>query len=215
MRDAGADDAARPSVDADWSATVAGHKQRQLLRIGAIAAELVSSDGLGAVSMSRLARASGISRATLYNYVPDVVTAVRHHLTAQSEAFQAAVAAAVAEEEDPEAQLRRYIQEQVAYAAGADHRAAAALLESGAALGGSDPAAHQRRDSSVLEGILDRGDRAGTFRSGTFRSGHRAARLTLISRLLYSSHELMHQQHVSRDDTVALITELILDGIRR
>lgn len=210
MRDAGADDAARPSVDADWSATVAGHKQRQLLRIGAIAAELVSSDGLGAVSMSRLARASGISRATLYNYVPDVVTAVRHHLTAQSEAFQAAVAAAVAEEEDPEAQLRRYIQEQVAYAAGADHRAAAALLESGAALGGSDPAAHQRRDSSVLEGILDRGDRAGTF-----RSGHRAARLTLISRLLYSSHELMHQQHVSRDDTVALITELILDGIRR
>ncbi|MGN6414828.1 TetR family transcriptional regulator [Flexivirga sp.] len=210
VRDAGADDAARPSVDADWSATVAGHKQRQLLRIGAIAAELVSSDGLGAVSMSRLARASGISRATLYNYVPDVVTAVRHHLTAQSEAFQAAVAAAVAEEEDPEAQLRRYIQEQVAYAAGADHRAAAALLESGAALGGSDPAAHQRRDSSVLEGILDRGDRAGTF-----RSGHRAARLTLISRLLYSSHELMHQQHVSRDDTVALITELILDGIRR
>lgn len=202
--------AASSAVDADWSATVAGHKQRQLLRIGAIAAELVSSDGLGAVSMSRLARESGISRATLYNYVPDVVTAVRHHLTAQSEAFQAAVAAAVAEEEDPEAQLRRYIQEQVAYVAGADHRAAAALLESGAALGGSDPAGHQRRDSSVLEGILDRGDRAGTF-----RSGHRAARLTLISRLLYSSHELMHQQHVSRDDTVALITELILDGIRR
>ncbi|WP_446664991.1 TetR/AcrR family transcriptional regulator [Flexivirga sp. B27] len=196
--------------DADWSATVAGHKQRQLLKIGKIAAELVSSDGLGAVSMSRLARASGVSRATLYNYVPDVVSAVREYLTAQSDAFQATVAAAVAEEEDPEAQLRRYIEEQVAYAAGADHRAAAALLESGAALGGSDPAAHQRRDFAVLQGILDRGER-----DGTFRPGHQAARLTLISRLLYSSHELMQQQQVSRDDTVALITDLILGGIRR
>lgn len=201
-------------MDADaeaggWSATVAQHKQQQLARIGKAAAELVSSEGLSAVSMSRLARESGVSRATLYNYVPDVASAVRAYLTLQAELFQAAVADAVAQEDDPEAQLRRYIHEQIAYAAGADHRAAAVLLEAGTALTGADFAAHRRRDSAVLQDILDRGTR-----TGVFRPEHQAPRITLISRLLYSAHELMHQHGLSQADTTAAITDLVLDGVR-
>lgn len=194
----------------DWDSTVAEHKQRQLLRIGRAAADLAIRDGLSAVSMSQLARAVGVSRATLYNYVPDVATAIQLYLTAQTEAFYTTAAAAIAEETGPEAQLRRYIREQVAYVAGSDHRAAVALFEAGVALGGADSAAaHQRRHPAVLEEILDRGVEAGVF-----RSADRAARATLISRLLYGAHELLHQHGLSSDDTAVAITDLMLDGIR-
>lgn len=37
---------------------------------------------------------------------------------------------------------------------------------------------------------------------------------TLISRLPYCAHELVHQQGLSEDAATAPITELILDGIR-
>lgn len=194
-----------------WDATVADHKRRQLLRIGQVAADLVARDGLSDVSMSKLARAVGISRATVYNYVPDVATAIRVHLRAQAEAFQARVEAAIAEESGPEAQLRRYIEEQVAYAAGAEHRAAAALLEAGAALGGEEsPAAHHRRQSAVLDGILDRGVRDGVFRPTVGR-----ARSVLVGRLLYGAHELLHGEGLTQAETVDAITGLLLDGVRQ
>lgn len=193
----------------DWDATVAEHKQRQLLRIGRAAADLVTRDGLPGVSMTQLARAVGVSRATLYNYVPDVATAIQLYLTAQTEAFYTTVAAAIAEEAGPEAQLRRYIREQVAYVAGSDHRAAIALVDAGIALGPGSAAEHQRRHPAVLEGILDRGAEAGVF-----RSAHGAARATLVSRLLYCAHELLHRHGLSQDDATIAITDLILDGIR-
>ena len=193
-----------------WDATVAEHRQRQLLRIGKAAADLITQYGLSGVSMSQLARAVGVSRATLYNYVPDVAGAVRAYVAAQTEAFHTAIAAAIAEEAGPEAQLRRYIREQVAYVAGADHRAAAALHEAGVALGGADsPAHHRQRQSAVLDGIIESGVQAGVFRSA---SGE--AQAILISRLLYCAHELVHRQHLSQDDTVSAITHLVFDGIR-
>lgn len=194
----------------DWDATVAEHKRRQLLRIGRAAADLAVRDGLSGVSMSQLARAVGVSRATLYHYVPDVGTAIQAYLTAQVEAFYATVTAAIAEETGPEAKLRRYIREQVAYVVGSDHRATVALAEAGAALGHSDsPAAHQQRHPAVLQDILDQGVQAGVFRPGP-----RAAQAILISRLLYSAHELLQQHHLSQAETTAAITDLILDGIR-
>lgn len=192
-----------------WGSTVAEHKRRQLLLIGRAAADLATRGGLSGVSMSQLARAVGVSRATLYNYVPDVATAIQLYLAAQTEAFYAAVAAAVVEEAGPEAQLRRYIREQVAYVAGSDHRAAVALVEAGIALGGPDSAAaHQRHHPAVLEGILDRG-----VEEGVFRPANRAALATLVNRLLYCAHELLHQQGLSQSDTTDAITDLMLDGI--
>lgn len=193
-----------------WDETVAEHRQRQLLRIGRAAADLVTKDGLSRVSMSQLARAAGVSRATLYNYVPDVATAIRLYLATQTEAFHVAVAAAVAEEPDPQAQLRRYIREQVAYVAGADHRAAVAIADAGLALGGSaSPAAHRQRNPSVLDDILDRG-----VREGAFRPADRDVRAILIDRLLYCTHALIHEQGLTHAEATGVITELVLDGIR-
>lgn len=194
----------------EWDAALTQHRQRQLLRIGRAAAELAVRNGLSAVSMSELARALGLSRATLYNYVPDVATAIRLHLAAQAEVFGATVTAAIAEESGPEAQLRRYVREQVSYLAGADHRAALALAEAGPALGGSASAvAHERRHPAVLEEILDRGVAAGTF-----GPVDRVVLATLITRLLYSAQNLLDEHHLSPEDATAAISALILDGIR-
>lgn len=197
-------------TDGGWESTVAEHKQRQLLRIGRAAADLATREGLASVSMSALARAIGVSRATLYNYVPDVATAIRLYLVAQTDAFFTTVTAAISEEPGPEAQLRRYIREQVAYAASPDHHAAVSLAEAAAALGGPEPdATHRRRRPELLEDILDRGVAAGTF-----RSADRAAQATLINRLLYSAHELLHDHHLSQEAVITAITDLVLDGIR-
>jgi AcrR family transcriptional regulator len=55
-----------------WLASVAEHKRRTRARILAAAAELVAEHGASGLVMSALARRSGVARATLYNYFPDV-----------------------------------------------------------------------------------------------------------------------------------------------
>lgn len=193
-----------------WEATVAEHKQRTLLRIGRAAADLITREGLSAVSMASLARTAGVSRATLYNYVPDVPTAIRAYLAAQTDAFHNHVATAITEETDAEAQLRRYVREQVAYVAGADHHAAVALAEAGAALTGPNCAPGPRHQiPAVLQRILDDGVVAGVFTPEA--AGVQAF---LITRLLYCAHELLHQQRLSQPAAVETITSLILQGIR-
>lgn len=192
-----------------WDATVAEHKQRQLLRIGQAAVDLVTDQGVAAATMSGLARAVGISRATLYNYVPDVATAIRQYLVAHAEDFYVAVATAVAEETGFAAQLRRYISEQVAYAAGHDHSIAAALATVGAAEAEPDSAtAHASRHPEILERILDEGAKAGIFRPAP--AGVHA---TLINRLLYSAPAVMSDLHLSQAETTSAITDLVFNGI--
>lgn len=198
-------------ASAGWGETVAEHKRLQLLRIGRAAARLVAEEGVGAATMSAVARAAGISRATLYSYVPDVSTAIRLYLAAHAEDFYAAVEAAIAEETGPEPQLRRYIREQVAYAAGHDHHVAAALTVMGAVHPEPDSrSAHEKRHPEILERILDDGMRAGIFRTAPL--GVHAA---LISRLLYSAPELMNHHHLTEAETAAVLTDLIVDGIVR
>lgn len=55
-----------------WSETVAGHRRTVQDAIIGAAWTLVSERGLLSVSMSQVAEAAGIGRATLYKYFPDV-----------------------------------------------------------------------------------------------------------------------------------------------
>ena len=55
-----------------WTDTVATHREEVRQAVLDAAGELVARDGLWAVSMSRLAEAAGIGRATLYKYFADV-----------------------------------------------------------------------------------------------------------------------------------------------
>ena len=54
-----------------WTDTVATHREEVRQAVLDAAGQLVARDGLWAVSMSRLARAAGIGRATLYKYFAD------------------------------------------------------------------------------------------------------------------------------------------------
>lgn len=56
----------------NWTDTVDAHRVEVRSAILNSAWELVGADGLFAVTMSRIAEASGISRATLYKYFPNV-----------------------------------------------------------------------------------------------------------------------------------------------
>ncbi|WP_158726465.1 TetR/AcrR family transcriptional regulator [Tomitella fengzijianii] len=200
---------ARTASGESWDEAVSDHRRRQLLHIGRAATALVAAEGLAAVSMSRLAREAGVSRATLYNYVPDVATAIQRYLDAKDEAFARSVTAAVADEPGPVEKLRRYIREQVRYVAGGDHRAAVAVAEAGAALEGASSArAHQARQPAVLAAILAEGEEAGVFAPAAH-----GARAMLIGRLLYSAPELLFTHGLSEDEAAAAITDLALGGI--
>ncbi|MFN2608771.1 MAG: TetR/AcrR family transcriptional regulator [Acidimicrobiales bacterium] len=55
-----------------WTDTVETHRQAVRDAVVDTTSALVARDGLLAVTMSRIAEASGIGRATLYKYFPDV-----------------------------------------------------------------------------------------------------------------------------------------------
>lgn len=55
-----------------WNDTIDAHRQSVRDATMDATAALVATEGLGAVSMSRIAQDTGIGRATLYKYFPDV-----------------------------------------------------------------------------------------------------------------------------------------------
>ncbi|MGB3306935.1 MAG: TetR/AcrR family transcriptional regulator [Thermomicrobiales bacterium] len=198
-------------ADSAWLALIADHKQKQAMQIGQAAAELALKDGLSSVSMSALARAAGVSRATLYNYVPDVATAIRLYLRAQGEAFMAYVTSVIAGEKGAEAKLRRYIREQVAYVASPEHRAAAALMDAGLGRLSDTPSTHERQAPSLLQEILSEGIETGVFSNHV---GAEALAL-IVDRMLYSAHALVTTKNISEPSARGALTSLVLDGIRR
>lgn len=195
-------------MDSHWLTTLANHKQQQLLHIGRAAAELALRDGISAVTMSAVAREAGVSRATLYNYVPDVTTAIHLYLRTQSETFHHHVETVIAQEPDPQRKLRRYVAEQVAFVATADHQTAAALMASGLR---SQSSPHEERAPTLLVNILREGIDAGVF-TATVDADVLAM---LITRLLYCAHELLVVRPMSEPEVRDILLSLILDGISR
>ncbi|WP_054246283.1 TetR/AcrR family transcriptional regulator [Rhodococcus opacus] len=55
-----------------WNETIASHRQAVREATMDAAAAVVAESGLGAVTMSKIAERTGIGRATLYKYFPDV-----------------------------------------------------------------------------------------------------------------------------------------------
>ena len=55
-----------------WAESIEQHKRQTIARIIDATVALVADKGLGATSMSQVAERSGIGRATLYSYFPDV-----------------------------------------------------------------------------------------------------------------------------------------------
>jgi AcrR family transcriptional regulator len=94
-----------------WSDTLADHRDSVREAILDAAAALVAEQGLTAVTMSGIAQASGIGRATLYKYFPDVasILAAWHDRQVVAHMTELMQAAARAEDADRlEAVLRAY-----------------------------------------------------------------------------------------------------------
>ncbi|OZM70783.1 TetR family transcriptional regulator [Amycolatopsis antarctica] len=76
-----------------WNETVDAHRNAVRQAILDATWALVSEHGMTAVTMSQIAQKSGIGRATLYKYFPDVDTILlawhRHHVTAHLEQLAA------------------------------------------------------------------------------------------------------------------------------
>ena len=60
-----------------WNETIEAHRREVREAIQDATAALVSEHGLRSVTMSRIAEQTGIGRATLYKYFPDVETILR------------------------------------------------------------------------------------------------------------------------------------------
>jgi AcrR family transcriptional regulator len=88
-----------------WSETIAAHRDAVRDATLDATAALVDSHGLTGLTMSEIARQSGIGRATLYKYFPDIESI----LAAWHERQLAAVSEATAPAERLEAVLRAYV----------------------------------------------------------------------------------------------------------
>lgn len=149
-----------------WEDTVAEHKARLTERIGQVALALAAQSGVANVSMRQLAAEVGIARQTLYNYVPDVSSAIAGYLAARAEAFDTRLRAALATEPDPAGRLSRYAAEVIGYLGGEEHRVGAGQMIAAGASGAHAEAlrASQRRLHDELRAIIAEGIADGAFR---------------------------------------------------
>jgi AcrR family transcriptional regulator len=83
-----------------WNGTIETHRREVRAAVIETTAALVAEHGLRGVTMSRIAEDSGIGRATLYKYFPDVETILAAWHEDQVHAHLAAVSA-IAQRPDP------------------------------------------------------------------------------------------------------------------
>ena len=143
-----------------WNDTIEAHRAAVRDATLDAAAALVAEHGLTGVTMSRLAEATGIGRATLYKYFPDVETVLHawheRHVTRH-------LAHLAAIREQPGAPLDRLTAVLNAYAGMARHRhdgAIAAALHHGTHV----TAAHQQL-TTLIEDLITSAASAGRVRT--------------------------------------------------
>ena len=145
-----------------WDSVTAGYRDRQREGILVAALHLLAEHGSGGMSMSSLANAAGISRATLYRYFSDldsVLLGIAEMLGQHDEDLATAVEA----ESGARQQLRYVVGVLVQAHAGHD-------LSAETIAGALPPAArglldeHERRTHRLVQGILERGRQSGELR---------------------------------------------------
>jgi len=145
-----------------WDSATAHYRDRQRDSILVAALHLLAGQGSGGMSMSSLASAAGISRATLYRYFSDldsVLVGIAEMLAAHDDDL----ATAVESESGARQQLRYLVGVLVQAHAGHD-------LSTEAIVGALPPAArglldeHERRTHRLVQDILERGRQSGELR---------------------------------------------------
>lgn len=194
-----ASEAPSASLDAQSSSRGRALRERVAGAIVAAAAEVFARDGAGA-SMTDVATAAGVARATVYRYFP-----TRQTLLEQL----AAVAVGDAGARLAEAQLDKVQTEEGV------SRAVRALLEVGDYFRvlarervRPDPAEYENRLIAPLRQLFEHGQATGSFRDDIPSEWLTNALLELVVSVVPSAPPF------GRDNTVAAVSGLFLDGAR-
>ena len=99
-----------PGMPRLWKATIEEHRREVHAAVLDTTAALVAEHGLLAVTMSRIAEQTGIGRATLYKYFPDVETILRAWHQRQIAEHLAQLTAARDASSDPAERLTAVLQ---------------------------------------------------------------------------------------------------------
>lgn len=137
------------------------HRSRQADAIAASALTLLLEQGAPALTMATIASTAGVSRQTLYRYYPDV-GAVLTGVAELIAAHDTALADAVADEEDPVAQLELLVRA-VATAGGHEDHAPPELRGALPPEAREVLSSHEQRIADLTAGVLEAGIDEGRF----------------------------------------------------
>jgi AcrR family transcriptional regulator len=132
-------------------------------RIIEAALSLITRDGLGAVTMMKIAETAGVARQTLYNHYPDVDSIVVEAISRHNRESIQMLEASLRVVDKPEDKLEQLVRHMVSigahahHASGIEHALSASARET---LGEYDAELDRQ-----IRGILEAGRRTGTFRS--------------------------------------------------
>jgi AcrR family transcriptional regulator len=132
-------------------------------RIIEAALGLITEEGLGAVTMMKIAETAGVARQTLYNHYPDVDSIVVEAISRHNRESIKLLEASLRVVDQPEDKLEQLVRHMVSIGAHAHH---ASGIEHG--LSASARATLRDYDDSLdqhVREILEEGRRAGAFRS--------------------------------------------------
>ena len=182
-----------------WNASVEAHRRAVRDATLEATAALVAERGLTAVTMSAIAERTGIGRATLYKYFPDVEAILRAWLARQVETHLAQLTAARDREGDATARLGAVLR---AYAELSRRRHGTALA---AAL--HDSAEVARAQHQVLDLVRDLVGEAA-------RSGHLRDDVPARELAAYCLHALSAASSLHSQAAVGRLVTVTLDGLR-
>jgi AcrR family transcriptional regulator len=182
-----------------WSETIAAHRDAVRDAVLDATAALVAEHGLTGVTMSQIARESGIGRATLYKYFPDIesilaawherhIAAHLHHLAEVSEAARPG--------DRLEVVLRQYATLSRRYDHGSD---LAALLHQGEHISRADAHLHEFI-TTLLREAAGRGEARDDIPAGELAS--------------YCLHALTAASGLSSDAALGRLINATLTGVR-
>lgn len=131
-------------------------------RIIEAALSLIATDGLGAVTMIKIAATAGVARQTLYNHYPDVDSIVVEAISRHNRESIQLLEASLRVVDTPEAKLEQLVRHMVSIGAHAHHTAG---IEHGLSAGARETLGEYDAElDRQIRGILEEGHRTGAFR---------------------------------------------------
>lgn len=93
--------------------SLAEHRENVRRRLFGALSELMDERGFDSVSLADIAKKAGVGRTSVYNHFPDKESLLIGFIEHETESFLQELQEAIGESDDPEAQLRTYVRQQI------------------------------------------------------------------------------------------------------